>query len=129
MDTASNTTLISKGRNLSDYARREEGAGEGGGVSWKQRPSGSLAKYGLASPGSRLQQWPHQESVTLSVSVFSRRALVSNILLLQHHSSKASILQHSTFFIVQLSHPYMTTVKTIALTRQTFVGKVMSLLF
>ena len=49
--------------------------------------------------------------------------------LLQHHSSKASILQHSAFFIVQLSHPYMTTGKTIALTRQTFVGKVMSLLF
>ena len=46
-----------------------------------------------------------------------------------HHSSKASILQHSTFFIVQLSHPYMTTGKTIALTRRTFVGKVMSLLF
>ena len=49
--------------------------------------------------------------------------------LLQHHSSKASILQHSAFVIVQLSHPYMTTGKTIALTRQTFVGKVMSLLF
>ena len=49
--------------------------------------------------------------------------------LLQHHSSKASILQHSTFFIVQLSHPYMTTRKTIALTRLSFVGKVMSLLF
>ena len=48
--------------------------------------------------------------------------------LLQHHSSKASILQCSAFFIVQLSHPYMTTGKTIALTRQTFVGKVMSLL-
>ena len=48
--------------------------------------------------------------------------------LLQHHSSKASILQHSAFFILQLSHPYMTTGKTIALTRQTFVGKVMSLL-
>ena len=48
--------------------------------------------------------------------------------LLQHHSSKASILWHSGFFIVQLSHPYMTTGKTIALTRQTFVGKVMSLL-
>ena len=44
--------------------------------------------------------------------------------LLQHHSSKASILQHSAFFIVQLSHPYMTTGKTIALTRQTFVDKV-----
>ena len=49
--------------------------------------------------------------------------------LLQHHSSKASVLWHSTFFIVQLSYPYMTTGKTIALTRQTFVGKVMSLLF
>ena len=49
--------------------------------------------------------------------------------LLQYHSSKASILQGSTFFIVQLSHPYMTTGKTIALTKQTFVGKVMSLLF
>ena len=49
--------------------------------------------------------------------------------LLQHHSSKASFLWHSAFFIVQLSHPYMTTGKTIALTRQTFVGKVISLLF
>ena len=49
--------------------------------------------------------------------------------LLQHHSSKASILQCSAFFIVQLSHPYMTTGKTIALTRLTFVDKVMSLLF
>ena len=49
--------------------------------------------------------------------------------LLQHHNSKSSILQHSAFFIVQLSHPYMTTGKTIALTRRTFVGKVMSLLF
>ena len=49
--------------------------------------------------------------------------------LLQHHSSKASILQCSVFFMVQLSHPYMTTGKTIAWTRQTFVGKVMSLLF
>ena len=49
--------------------------------------------------------------------------------LLQHHSSKASILQCSAFFIVQLSHPYMTTGKTITLTRWTFVGKVMSLLF
>ena len=47
--------------------------------------------------------------------------------LLQHHSSKASVLRRSAFFIVQLSHPYMTTGKTIALTRQTFVGKVMSL--
>ena len=49
--------------------------------------------------------------------------------LLQHHSSKASIFWLSAFFVVQLSHPYMTTGKTIALTRQTFVGKVISLLF
>ena len=49
--------------------------------------------------------------------------------LLQHHSSKASILQCSAFFIIQLSHPYMTIGKTISLTRWTFVGKVMSLLF
>ena len=49
--------------------------------------------------------------------------------LLQHHSSKASILRYSAFLIVQLSHPYMTTGKTIVLTRWTFVGKVMSLLF
>ena len=49
--------------------------------------------------------------------------------LLQHHSSKASVLQHSAFFIAQLSYPYMTTGKTIALTRRTFVDKVMSLLF
>ena len=58
-------------------------------------------------------------------------SLQSNSLssLLQHHSSKASILQLSAFFIVQLSHPYMNTGKTIALTRWTFVGKVMSLLF
>ena len=49
--------------------------------------------------------------------------------LLQHYSSKVSILRHSVFFMVQLSHPYMTTGKTIDLTRQTFAGKMMSLLF
>ena len=49
--------------------------------------------------------------------------------LLQHHSSKVSIFHHSSFFIVQISHAYLTTGKTIAFTRQTFVGKVMSLLF
>ena len=49
--------------------------------------------------------------------------------LLQHHSSKASVLRCSVFFIIQLSHPYITTGKTIALTRWTFVGKVMALLF
>ena len=56
----------------------------------------------------------------------SQRTLKS---LLQHHNWKASILQHSAFFILQLSHPYMTTGKTIALTRRTFGGKVLSLLF
>ena len=56
-------------------------------------------------------------------------AVQGTLSLLQHHSSKASILRCSAFFIVQLSHPYMTTGKTIALTRQTFVGKIMSLLF
>ena len=60
------------------------------------------------------------------ISLKSKEPLKS---LLQHHSSKAPILQHSAFFIVQLSHPYMTTGKTIALIRQTFVGKVMFLLF
>ena len=55
-------------------------------------------------------------------SPYSLRDLKS---LLQHHSSKASILRHSSFFMIQLSHPYMTTGKTIALIRQTFVGKVM----
>ena len=49
--------------------------------------------------------------------------------ILQHHSSKASVLRHSAFFTIQLSHPYMTTGKTITLTRWTFIGKVMSLLF
>ena len=53
----------------------------------------------------------------------------TNKSLLQHHSSKTSILRHSAFFTIQLSHPYMTTGKTIALTRRTLVGKVMSLLF
>ena len=62
-----------------------------------------------------------------SLSLLAVRGTLKS--LLQHHSSKASILRHSAFFIVQLSHPYMTTGKTIALTRQTFVGKVTSLLF
>ena len=56
-------------------------------------------------------------------------AVQGTLSLLQRHSSKASVLWCSAFFMVQLSHPYMTTGKTIALTRQTFVGKVMSLLF
>ena len=78
-----------------------------------------------------LFQWvssSHQVSKYWSLS-FSISPSNEYLGLLQHHSSKASILQHSSFFIVQLSHPYMTTGKIIALTRWTFVGKVMSLLF
>ena len=88
-------------------------------------------------------RWPKYWSFSLSISLSEHPGLVSfridwlDLLevqgtlksLLQHHSSKASILQRSALFTVQLSHPYMATGKTIALTRQTFVGKVMSLLF
>ena len=91
-------------------------------------------------------RWPKYWSFSLSISPSSEHpgpGLVSfrmdwlDLLavqgthksLIQHHSSKASVLWHSAFFTVQLSHPYMTTGKTIALTWQTFVGKVMSLLF
>ena len=88
-------------------------------------------------------KWPKAWSFSLSISTSNEHpGLISFRMdwldliavqgtlksLLQHHSSKASILQCSAFFTVQLSHPYMTTRKTIALTRQTFVGKVMSLL-
>ena len=86
-------------------------------------------------------RWPKYWSFSFSISPSSENSgLISSMIdwlellavqgtlksLLQHHSSKASIPQHSAFFIVQLSHPYMTTGKTIALTRQTFVGKVTS---
>ena len=89
-------------------------------------------------------RWPKYWSFSFSISPSSEYSglislrmdwldllAVQGILksLLQHHSSKASILQHSAFFIMQLSHPYMTTGKTIALTWWTFVGKVVSLLF
>ena len=89
-------------------------------------------------------RWPKYWSFTFNISPSSEHpGLISfrmawlDILavqgtvksLLQHHSSKASVLQHSAFLIVQLSHPYMTTGNTIALTRQTFLGKVISLLF
>ena len=89
-------------------------------------------------------RWPKYWSFSLSISpsnehpgLISFRMDLLNLLavqgtlksLLQHHSSKASVLRPSAFFIVQLSHPYMTTGKTIALTRQTFAAKVMSLLF
>ena len=89
-------------------------------------------------------RWPKYWSFSFSISPYNEYlGLISSRMdwfdllavqgtlksLLQHHSSKASVLQHSTFFMVQLSHPYMTTGKTIALTRQTFDDKVMSLLF
>ena len=88
-------------------------------------------------------RWPKYWNFSFSISPFSEYSgLISfridwfNLAvqgtlknLLQHHCSKASIHQHSAFFMVQLSHPYMTTEKTIALTRWTLVGKVMSLLF
>ena len=77
------------------------------------------------SPSVNTQDWSPL-GWTGWISLQSQGTLKS---LLQHHSSKASILMQSAFFIVQLSHPYMTTGKTIALTRWTFVGKVMSLLF
>ena len=72
----------------------------------------------------KIQDW-FPLGLTGGISLQSKGTLKS---LLQHHSSKAPILRRSAFFIIQLSHPYMTTGKTIALTRQTFVGKVMSLL-
>ena len=66
-----------------------------------------------------------QELISFRINWFDLLAFHGTLKsLLQHHSSKASILQHSAFFIVQLSHPYMTTGKTIALTRWTFVGNV-----
>ena len=72
----------------------------------------------------------HPELVSFRMDLFDLLAVQGTFKsLVQHHSSKASIFRHSAFFTVQLSHSYMTTGKTIALTRQTFIGKVMSLLF
>ena len=98
----------------------------------------------FSNESTLLMRWPKYWSFSLSISpskehpgLISFRMDSLDLLavqgtlksLLQHHSSKASILQHLAFFTVQLSHPYMTTGKTIALTRWTFVGKVISLLF
>ena len=97
----------------------------------------------FSNKSTLLMRWPKYWSFSLSISpskehpgLISFRMDSLDLLavqgtlksLLQHHSSKASILQHFAFFTVQLSYPYMTTGKTIALTRQTLVGKVMSLL-
>ena len=98
----------------------------------------------LSNESTLRMRWPKYWSFSFSISpsnenpgLFSFRMDWLDLLavqgtrksFLQHHSSKASILRHGAFFTVQLSHPYMTTGKTIALTRWTFVGKVMSLLF
>ena len=76
-------------------------------------------------------RWPKYYSlISLRIHWFNLLAVQGTLRsLLQHHNSKASLLRHSDFFIVQLSHPYITTGKIIALTRWTFVGKVMLLLF
>ena len=71
----------------------------------------------------------YSELISFRMNWLDLLAVQGTLKSLQHHSSKASVLRRSAFFIVQLSHPYMTTGKTIALTRWTFVGKVMSLLF
>ena len=106
-------------------------------------PAFNLAQHqGLYKRVSSHIRWPKYWSFSFNMSPSEYSGLISfridwlDLLavqgtfksLLQHHSSKASILQCSVFFIVQLSHPYMTTGKTITLTRRTFVGKVMSLL-
>ena len=98
----------------------------------------------FSNESALLMRWPKYGSFSFSISPSNKHPGLTSFRmdwldvlavpgtlksLLQHHSSKASILQCSTFFTVQLSHPYMTTGKTIALTRRTFVGKVMSLLF
>ena len=98
----------------------------------------------FSNESTHLMRWPKYWSFSFSISpskqypgLISFRMDWLDLLavqgtlksLLQHHSSKVSVLRHSAFFIVQLSHPYMTTGKTIALARRTFVGKVMSLLF
>ena len=108
-------------------------------------PPSILSSIRIFSSESALRiRWPTYQSFSFNISpsnehpgLISFRMDCLDLLevqgtlksLLQHHSSKASIFQHSAFFIVQLSHPYMTTGKTVALTRRPFVGKVMSLLF
>ena len=104
----------------------------------------SIRVFSNESSGSFRMRWPKYWSFSLSISPSNEHPRLvcfrmdwkdllavqgTHKSLLQHHSSKASIFQRSAFFTVQLSHPYMTTGKTIALTRWTFVGKVMSLLF
>ena len=104
----------------------------------------SIRVFSNESSGSFRMRWPKYWSFSLSISPSNEHPRLvcfrmdwkdllavqgTHKSLLQHHSSKASIFQRSAFFTVQLSHPYMTTGKTIALTRWTFVGKVVSLFF
>ena len=114
-------------------------------LSFPSPPALSLSSIRLFSNESALRiMWPKYWSFSFAMSpsnnysglisfridwfdLFAVQGILKS--LLWHHSLKASVLQHSVFFMVQLSRPYMTTGKTIALTRQTFVGKVMSLLF
>ena len=86
-----------------------------------------LAPWKKGYDKSRLDSILKSRDITLLTKVHIVQGTLKS--LFQHYSSKASILRCSTFFIVQLSHPYMTTRKTLALTRRTFVGKVMSLFF
>jgi len=84
----------------------------------------------IGASASVLPTNKHSGMISFRIDWFDLLAVQGTLKsLLQHHSSKASVLQHSAFCMVQLSHPYMTTGKTIALTRRTFIGKVMSLLF
>ena len=110
---------------------RQESPGGGNGNLLQyscQKISRTEQPGGLQSLGSQIhrQNWSNWACINLLYHEIPQKTLES---LLQHYSSKASILQHLAFLIVQLSHPYMTTGKTIALTRWTFVGKVMSLFF
>ena len=93
-------------------------------MSWFFKPGGQSISFSI-SPSNK-----YSGLISFRIDWFNLLAVQGNLKsLLQHHSSKTSILQCSAFFIVQLSHPYLTTGKTIALTKWTFVGKVMSLLF
>ena len=103
-------------------------------------PSIFLSIRVLSNESVLLIRWPKYWSFCFSISLSNEYSGLISFRMdwldllavqgtLQHHSSKASVVQHSVFFIVQLSHTYMTTGKTIALTRQTFGGKVTSLLF
>ena len=97
----------------------------------------------FSSESALHMRWPEYWSFSFSISPSNEHpglvsfrmdwldllAVLGTLKSLQHHSSKTSILRHSAFFTIQLSHPYMTTGKTISLSRWTFVGKVMSLLF